>query len=107
MFANGEKACAARRSYVLPPDFQPSFVWQHHDLFHRWGLDAAHRLGVPSVLFVDAPQVWEAKKWGVNRPIWGPWLERLMESPTLSDASLVACVSEDVRDAVARAGSVT
>ena len=40
------------------------FVWQHHDLFQTRGLRLAKRLGVPSVLFVDAPYVWESKKWG-------------------------------------------
>lgn len=76
------------------------FVWQHHDLFQRAGFLAARRLGVPLVLFVDAPQVWEAARWGVARPGWGSALERVAERPQFLAADVVACVSEEVADQV-------
>ena len=41
--------------------------------------------------------IWEAKKWGVNRPIWGKWLERAQEFPSLNQADFLACVSDQVK----------
>ena len=78
------------------------YVWQHHDLFHRHGLAAARRLGLPLVLFVDAPQVWESSRWGVSRPGWGRVVERLSERRMFEAADVVACVSDEVADAVRR-----
>ncbi len=80
------------------------FVWQRHDLFQTAGLRAARRHGCPLVLFVDAPVVWEAKRWGVKRPGWGWLLEAIAEKPVLRKADLVACVSEEVADQVQRLG---
>jgi len=79
------------------------FVWQRHDLFQSAGLIAARRFGCPMVLFVDAPVVWEARKWGVRRP-WGRILELLGERTVLRRADLVACVSEEVAEEVCRFG---
>jgi glycosyltransferase involved in cell wall biosynthesis len=80
-----------------------AFVWQHHELFQRAGFAAARRFGVPLVLFVDAPVIWEMAQWGVRRPGWGRLLERFGESPQLREADLVLCVSETVaREACAR-----
>ncbi len=76
------------------------FVWQHHDLFARSGFAAARRLGTPLVLFVDAPQVWEARRWGVGRPGWGSVLEKVAERPQLLAADVVACVSDEVAQQV-------
>ena len=81
-----------------------AFVWQRHDLFQRAGHDLARRLGVPLVLCVDAPVVWEARRWGVRRPGWGRLLERVGEDPLLRAADLVACISEEVAEEVARRG---
>ena len=81
-----------------------AFVWQRHDLFQRAGHDLARRLGVPLVLCVDAPVVWEARRWGVRRPGWGRLLERVGEDPLLRSADLVVCVSEEVAEEVARRG---
>jgi glycosyltransferase involved in cell wall biosynthesis len=80
------------------------FVWQRHDLFHRGGLDLARQLGVPFVLFVDAPVIWEAERWGVHRPGWGSLLERFDENPLFRAADLIACVSDEVADEVATRG---
>lgn len=80
------------------------FVWQCHDLFNRAGIDLARALDRPLVLFVDAPLVWEARKWGVRRPGWGRLLEMIGEDPLLRAADLVACVSEEVADEVRRRG---
>lgn len=76
------------------------FIWQHHDLFARNGFVAATRLRLPVVLFVDAPQVWEARRWGLARPGWGAALESLAERPQFVDAQLVACVTDEVAAAV-------
>ncbi len=94
----------ARIRRRLKPDPTPPFVWQHHDLFQTAGATAARRLSVPLVLFVDAPLVWEARKWGVRRRGWGGVLQRIGEVPTLRRADLVACVSAEVADEVIRLG---
>jgi glycosyltransferase involved in cell wall biosynthesis len=85
-------------------DVESGFVWQRHDLFQSVGVRAARRLGLPLVLFVDAPVVWEARHWGVRRPGWGRLLERIAERPRLRRADLVACVSEEVAAQVQRLG---
>ncbi|MGH8983257.1 MAG: polysaccharide biosynthesis protein [Acidimicrobiia bacterium] len=81
------------------------FVWQRHDMFHTAGIDLARALGIPSVLFVPAPLVWEARQWGVRRPGWSSWLERVAEAPALRGADLVACGSELVAEQVQRCGT--
>jgi glycosyltransferase involved in cell wall biosynthesis len=80
------------------------FVWQHHDLFHRTGSRLARELGCPVVSYVHAPQVWEAARWGVTRPGWGPLLERFGERPQLRESDLVACVSDEVAAELVRLG---
>jgi glycosyltransferase involved in cell wall biosynthesis len=80
------------------------FVWQRHELFQVAGIELARTLGCPSVLFVPAPLVWEAAQWGVRRPGWGDWLERVGEEPALRRADLVACGSEMVAGWVRRLG---
>lgn len=81
------------------------FVWQRHELFHTAGIDLAERLAVPSVVFAPATPVWEARRWGVNRPGWGSLVERFGEHPTLRRASLVACGSDEVAEQVVRMGT--
>lgn len=81
------------------------FVWQRHDLFQTAGLDLADELGCPSVLFVPATVVWEAKRWGTDRPGWGGVLERLGERPALRRATVVACGSEVVARQAVRIGT--
>jgi glycosyltransferase involved in cell wall biosynthesis len=80
------------------------FVWQRHELFQVAGLELARALGRPSVLFVPAPLVWEAEQWGIRRPGWGRWLERVGEQQPLGHADLVACGSEMVAEWVRRLG---
>jgi glycosyltransferase involved in cell wall biosynthesis len=72
-------------------------VWEHHDLFNHAGRRLARAAGASLVRYVHAPQVWEARKWGVRRPLWGGLLERI-ERRNLRAADLVACVSAEVRD---------
>ncbi|GAB2770330.1 hypothetical protein GCM10010465_15170 [Actinomadura fibrosa] len=76
------------------------FVWQHHDLFQTKGLKLAKRLGVPSVLFVDAPYVWESKKWGVQRFGWEWFAKSRGDAFPCQKADLILVVSEDVKRAV-------
>jgi glycosyltransferase involved in cell wall biosynthesis len=83
-------------------DFQ--LVWERHDLFPGPGKRLASKFKVPFVISVEALSVWEAKKWGVNRPIWGKWLERNVEAKSLKAADLVCCVSQEVKDKVISMG---
>jgi glycosyltransferase involved in cell wall biosynthesis len=85
-------------------DASLAFVWQHHDLFARAGFPVARRHACPLVSYVHAPQVWEARRWGVRRPGWGGILERFGEQPQLLDSDVVACVSEEVAAELARFG---
>lgn len=80
------------------------FVWQHHSMFQRRGLDLAARLQVPSVIYLEALQVQEAKVWGHRRPGWATALEHLGEARTLRQANLVTCVSDELKPAIERLG---
>jgi glycosyltransferase involved in cell wall biosynthesis len=80
------------------------FVWQHHDLFQTRGIKLAKKLGVPSVLFVDAPYVWESKKWGVHRLGWEWFAKRWGDAHPCRKADLVLVVSEEVKRAVLELG---
>jgi glycosyltransferase involved in cell wall biosynthesis len=90
--------------HAVPRDVTLEFVWQHHDLFHRAGEELARARGCPIVSFVHAPQVWEARSWGVARPGWGRLLERHGERPQLTASDVVVCVSDEVQAQVVRLG---
>ena len=98
----------ARRFRIAPDGPWKSadlaFVWQRHELFHRSGIDLARALGVPSVLFVPAPLVWEREQWGTARPRWADALERVGEQHALRETDLVACGSTAVLEEVMRLG---
>jgi glycosyltransferase involved in cell wall biosynthesis len=64
----------------------------------------SQRFDVPLIEYVHAPVVWEAKRWGVNRPLSASLLERYGERPQLKETDLVACVSEEVQLEVVRMG---
>jgi glycosyltransferase involved in cell wall biosynthesis len=83
---------------------QIAFVWQRHDLFQKAGHILARRLRAPLALCVDAPVVWEARRWGVRRPGWGWLLERFGENPLLRSADLVLAVSDEVAAQVRERG---
>ncbi|MCB0976565.1 MAG: glycosyltransferase [Acidimicrobiales bacterium] len=80
-------------------------VWQRHELYQDAGLVLADRLGVPSVLFAPATKVWEARRWGTNRPGWGRLTERFGEAVAIRRATLVTCGSEQVAEQVVRLGA--
>jgi glycosyltransferase involved in cell wall biosynthesis len=80
------------------------FVWQRHELFQSAGLRLADALDVPSVLFVPAPIVWEAERWGTHRPGWGSVLKMVGERPALTRAKLVACGTAEIAAEVERMG---
>ena len=80
------------------------FVWEQHDLFPGPGKRLADQLGVPFVIYVHAPVVWEAARWGVKRPVWGKLLEHFSEKRSLSQADIVACVSQEVADKLIEMG---
>jgi glycosyltransferase involved in cell wall biosynthesis len=83
---------------------QMAFVWEQHDLFSGPGRKIAKMLGVPFVLYVHAPVVWEGAKWGVKRPLWGFFLEFFYENKSLRHADLVACVSDSVASKLVKMG---
>src|SRR5437879_2827373 len=85
-------------------DHDVAFVWQRHELFQTVGPRLAAALGVPSVLFVPAPLMWQAGQWGVERPGWGRWLERVGERTPMRSADIVACGSATVAEQVSRIG---
>jgi glycosyltransferase involved in cell wall biosynthesis len=97
------------RSFHIDPhgpwrDAEVSCVWQRHELFHSAGARLAEELGVPSIVFVPAPLVWQARQWGVRRPGWSRWIERTGERSPLRRADVVACGSEAVAEQVRRIG---
>ena len=59
---------------------------------------------MPSVVFVPAPLAWQARQWGVKRPGWSRWTERVGERAPLRAADVVACGSEAVAEQVRRIG---
>ncbi|WP_010228305.1 glycosyltransferase family 4 protein [Gillisia marina] len=73
------------------------FVWERHDLFPGPGHKIAEKLNVPFIISVEALAVWEAKKWGVKRPLWGNWLEKNIEAKSLENADLICCVSQEIK----------
>lgn len=83
------------------------FVWEHHDIFPGIGAKLAKAAGVPFVKYVHAPQIWEANKWGVRRPVWGRFLERFFEIPSLRQAYRLLCVSGDVKSKLISMGVKT
>jgi glycosyltransferase involved in cell wall biosynthesis len=85
-------------------DHDVACVWQRHELFHTAGTRLARTLGVPSVVFVPAPLVWQAREWGVRRPGWSWWAEVAGERTPLRGADVVACGSEAVAEQVRRIG---
>jgi glycosyltransferase involved in cell wall biosynthesis len=82
------------------------FVWQRHNLFATAGLNIARSLRCPLVLFVDAPTVWEDRKFGVNRPGWGKLIEAVGETPQFRRSDLIACVSDEVALEVCKRGAM-
>jgi len=86
------------------PAYERPLVLQYHSLFFDGGLRLAEAVGAPSVALLDALQVWEAQRWGVRRPGWGERLEERGEIRILERADLVACVSDEVAEALHERG---
>lgn len=85
-------------NYKLPDvENGVALVWEQHDFFPGIGYKLAKKHNAPFIIYVHAPQVWEASKWGVKRPIWGKLLEKI-ETRSLKRADIVACVSRQVAD---------
>lgn len=85
-------------------DKEVKVIWQRHDLFSGPGRKLADKLGVPLVTSVEALAVWEARKWGVKRPVWGRFLEEQVEAKALLQSDLICCVSQEVKDKVVSLG---
>lgn len=80
------------------------FIWQHHDIFQTRGLKIAKQLEIPSVLFVDAPYVWESSHWGISRFGWKHLANIWGDTHPIQMADLVLVVSEEVKRAVLNLG---
>lgn len=97
---DGKRWLSSSRNQRLPidqlPEGKPLFIWEQHDIFPGPGLKLARSLGIPHLYYVHAPQVWEARKWGVGRPVWGRLIEKYVEARNLRQSDLVACVSVEV-----------
>ena len=85
-------------------DDEIAFVWQRHELFQTAGLRLGAALRAPTVLFVPAPLIWQAKQWGVKRPGWSRRVENSGERVPLLAADVVACGSESVAEHVVDLG---
>jgi len=88
----------------LYQDKRVMMVWERHDLFPGPGRKLADKFNVPLIISAEAVVVWEARKWGIARPVWGNWLEKKIESKSLNRGDLIVCVSDEVRDRVVELG---
>jgi glycosyltransferase involved in cell wall biosynthesis len=83
--------------WLKKQSIQPVFIWEQHDLVAGIGISLAKQYKVPLIKYVHAPVVWETKKWGVNRGAWGWFLERYVERNALKKATVVAAVTQQVK----------
>lgn len=79
------------------------FVWEQHDLFSGIGYEVAKKYNIPYMVYVHGPVVWESRKWGVKRPIWGKILEK-REAKSLKRADVIGCVSKEVATQIEKMG---
>ena len=86
------------------PAYERPLVLQYHSLFFDGGIQLAETLGAPAVVLLDALQVWEAQRWGIRRPGWGTRLEDRGEIRIVERADLIACISDEVADALHERG---
>ena len=93
-----------RRSALarLGPSARPEFVWQRHEAFHDAGLRVAQKMQAPFVASVHALKVRESRSWGVRRPGWAGLVERVGERSVLWRADLIACVTDEIAEQVAK-----
>ncbi|MCA0319480.1 MAG: glycosyltransferase [Proteobacteria bacterium] len=80
----------------------PRFVYHRHALYSFAGLALARHWGVPLVLEYNGPEVWVADHWG--RPLAERSLAEAAERAALRGATLVAVVSEALRDDLVATG---
>ncbi|MTI19979.1 glycosyltransferase family 1 protein [Fulvivirga sp. RKSG066] len=98
------KSSSNYQSFYTSFDDKPAFVWEQHDIFPGPGRKIANKFKVPLITYVHAPQVWEAAKWGVHRPVWGDWIEKNIETRSLLQSDLIACVSFEVENKLIQMG---
>jgi glycosyltransferase involved in cell wall biosynthesis len=79
-------------------------VVQYHHRFQRAGIDFARRRGIPVAVRVEALEVAEESSWGVRRPGYADWVERVGEADILRRADLVLPVSDELDRGLARLG---
>lgn len=82
-------------------DFQPDFVYNRHAIFHRSGVMTGKKMGIPTILEVNAIIVQEADRY------FGVGLKsraNKCEGDALREASAIVVVSEKLKDALVEYG---
>lgn len=92
----------ARRARAAARELQPDFIYERYSLWGISGLWLAKKLGIPLVLEVNAPLVYERQQYraGITCPPLARWVERRI----WQKADLKIVVSESLRSQLQRSG---
>jgi len=92
----------ARRAKAAAQELQPDFIYERYSLWGISGLWLARELGIPLVLEVNAPLVYERQQYraGVTCPPLARWVERRI----WQKANLAIVVSESLRTQLQNSG---
>ena len=83
---------------------RPGFVYQRYSLYDFLGLRTARYYNVPFVIEYNSSEIWTSKQWGGG--INSEYLEiaERIEDLNLTQADLIVCVSEELRDGLIERG---
>jgi glycosyltransferase involved in cell wall biosynthesis len=92
----------AARARAVARELKPDLIYERYSLWGMSGLWLARELGIPWVLEVNAPLVYEQQRYraGVTCPPVARWVERRI----WQKADLVLAVSESLRNHMQRSG---
>jgi len=92
----------AARARAAARELKPDFIYERYSLWGMSGLWLARELGIPLVLEVNAPLVYEQQRYraGVTCPPLARWVERRV----WQSADLMLAVSESLRSQLQRSG---
>jgi len=92
----------AARARAAARDLKPDFIYERYSLWGMSGLWLARELGIPLVLEVNAPLVYEQQRYraGVTCPPLARWVERHI----WQKVDLMLAVSESLRSHMQRSG---
>ena len=93
----------ARMAKAAARELGPDFIYERYSLWGMSGLWLARRLGIPLVLEVNAPLVYEQQQYraGVTCPPLARWVERHVWQGT----DLMIAISESLRGQLQRSGA--